>query len=474
MESATDLSDGTYGVWFYTVRCVPGALLFVALAAGGIARRAEISPLPIVPLVSLVRGKVKGEPYSGGTIASAVVVGVGQVVLLLAFLSRYYYTSRRITKMNYREARLKTINIFFLYRHTIVPLLTSMLGTAAATALFPTALVRLGSGRGHFSERSLLDVPYFARSGVVLTYTVWALIECWSAFPSDYRPTAIERIVIERMNKARLCPRPSPHPSLVRGVSRLASGTGDGSSGPDEAAGFVSAVSSNDSQRPANLAHLSPVVWEADPSWTAPERASTLRVNEAVLAFNLSWCAYLEDDTIEAVLKDSMGGQLYLQGVWREVVNDLCVFVAMSETLIVASFRGSVSAINMKVNLTITQTRHLPEVDDEPEWLRGSWKAPAWARIPFFHRGFDRAYSALKGSGFLSVVRDLHAAFPQRRVMCVGHSLGGALATLASFDVRVELGVPEDQVSCLTFGSPRVGNAPFARRVAAVVTDNYR
>ncbi len=40
-----------------------------------------------------------------------------------------------------------------------------------------------------------------------------------------------------------------------------------------------------------------------------------------------------------------------------------------------------------------------------------------------------------------------------------GHSLGGALATLAAYDLAAELGL--SHVQCITFGAPRVGNSVF-------------
>ena len=48
------------------------------------------------------------------------------------------------------------------------------------------------------------------------------------------------------------------------------------------------------------------------------------------------------------------------------------------------------------------------------------------------------------------------------RVICTGHSLGGALATLCAPWCAVEY--PKADVRCITFGSPRVGahNRPSA------------
>ena len=52
-----------------------------------------------------------------------------------------------------------------------------------------------------------------------------------------------------------------------------------------------------------------------------------------------------------------------------------------------------------------------------------------------------------------------------------GHSLGGALATLAAYGVAKEH--PDVTVACYTFGAPRTGNWAFARECDRVVPDNW-
>ncbi len=49
--------------------------------------------------------------------------------------------------------------------------------------------------------------------------------------------------------------------------------------------------------------------------------------------------------------------------------------------------------------------------------------------------------------------------------------MGGALATLAAYDVAKEH--PDVTVACYTFGAPRTGNRAFARECDRVVPDNW-
>ena len=54
----------------------------------------------------------------------------------------------------------------------------------------------------------------------------------------------------------------------------------------------------------------------------------------------------------------------------------------------------------------------------------------------------------------------VHAMMAGRGVHA-GHSLGGALATLAAYDIQSRFGLKDLQV--YTFGAPRTGNHAFAR-----------
>ena len=56
-----------------------------------------------------------------------------------------------------------------------------------------------------------------------------------------------------------------------------------------------------------------------------------------------------------------------------------------------------------------------------------------------------------------------------------GHSLGGALATLAAHELVAALNqaATSIHVSCYTFGAPRTGNHAFARDYQSLVPDTW-
>lgn len=60
----------------------------------------------------------------------------------------------------------------------------------------------------------------------------------------------------------------------------------------------------------------------------------------------------------------------------------------------------------------------------------------------------------------------------------LGHSLGGALAILAAYDIRKQLQARTScdsnvEVICYSIGAPRIGNHAFAREYNQVVPDTW-
>ena len=58
-------------------------------------------------------------------------------------------------------------------------------------------------------------------------------------------------------------------------------------------------------------------------------------------------------------------------------------------------------------------------------------------------------------------VRKMHAEHPNAPLFAIGHSMGAALATICAMDLKFKVGLKD--VRLYTFGSPRVGNADFAK-----------
>ncbi|MCO5602323.1 hypothetical protein L7F22_056453 [Adiantum nelumboides] len=92
------------------------------------------------------------------------------------------------------------------------------------------------------------------------------------------------------------------------------------------------------------------------------------------------------------------------------------------------------------------------------------YTSPSTIRV---HRGFQMALKDVTDTNIPSqnlrlVLQSLGMqAHDVHSVVCVGHSLGGALATLCAKWCR-EVAFPGATIGCVTIGSPRVGNAAFA------------
>ena len=89
---------------------------------------------------------------------------------------------------------------------------------------------------------------------------------------------------------------------------------------------------------------------------------------------------------------------------------------------------------------------------------------PAWGAV---ERGFAFTYQ----DGAASAINGVHAAGPTPRIVVAGHSLGGALATLAAADLTIQ-GL--SNVQLYSFAAPRVGNRTFADQFTAKVPVAFR
>lgn len=124
---------------------------------------------------------------------------------------------------------------------------------------------------------------------------------------------------------------------------------------------------------------------------------------------------------------------------------------AASRTLYI-SFRGTNSWADVKHDLDY---RSVAFDEEHPEVM--------------VHAGFRNKFKSVE-SDILEITRGHTSLYD--KVVITGHSLGGAIATMASPAVAEEH--PEKIIECLTFGSPRVGNEAFVNWFTATVDLNFR
>lgn len=119
-------------------------------------------------------------------------------------------------------------------------------------------------------------------------------------------------------------------------------------------------------------------------------------------------------------------------------------YVGLNGTSLIVSFRGTNNLENWLAN-----DLDAPLVEMYPHALPGL----------LVHRGFLRGYRFMELEIKTAIQRIL-ATHPVEHIVCTGHSLGAALATLAALDLPLQFSRP---AALVTYGSPRVGNSVFAR-----------
>ena len=120
---------------------------------------------------------------------------------------------------------------------------------------------------------------------------------------------------------------------------------------------------------------------------------------------------------------------------------DTQAFLAKSEAIAVLAFRG-------------TEPDHLADILTDLKAVLHS------TRDGDVHLGFQEAYAEVR--------EEIHAALPaigSLPLYITGHSLGAALATVATQDLDQEKTIRDRVAACYTFGSPRVGDGKYESKI---------
>lgn len=79
----------------------------------------------------------------------------------------------------------------------------------------------------------------------------------------------------------------------------------------------------------------------------------------------------------------------------------------------------------------------------------------------FVHRGFRDYTDVVLGDGLTEQLKASLAANPYETLYITGHSLGGAVATIAAIRL-VDAGIPKNRIKVITFAAPAVGSQALA------------
>lgn len=174
-----------------------------------------------------------------------------------------------------------------------------------------------------------------------------------------------------------------------------------------------------------------------------PTKRAAYSDRTALLMAKLSLLAYdrFEDGPErEEILRRKLGaGDLTLDGMFSQ--GGTQGFVCHNEKLAVLVFRGTTDLVDWKTNLRSERV----VIKNNNRRVRG-------------HSGFVDAYLAAEAQ-ILDLVSGIDYRLP---LYIAGHSLGGALAVLASAAIPMEDELTADQIAAVySFGAPRVGGGDF-------------
>eukprot|EP01025_Chloroclados_australasicus_P036388 TRINITY_DN3709_c0_g3_i1.p1 TRINITY_DN3709_c0_g3~~TRINITY_DN3709_c0_g3_i1.p1 ORF type:complete len:845 (-),score=70.90 TRINITY_DN3709_c0_g3_i1:314-2827(-) len=152
--------------------------------------------------------------------------------------------------------------------------------------------------------------------------------------------------------------------------------------------------------------------------------------------------------------------------VFHEPSSETKVIIGWNTQTIVISFRGSLQRQNWINDLRAWQTPHPPK--------RGSRIRGTQPRV---HNGFLRAWTTNKFNeevlNFVKALTQDQNRKENSNILVTGHSLGGALAQLAAFDIKRHCLLSPEQISVYTYGCPRVGNYTWGYEYEKTVSDTW-
>ncbi|OQS04142.1 hypothetical protein THRCLA_03600, partial [Thraustotheca clavata] len=187
-------------------------------------------------------------------------------------------------------------------------------------------------------------------------------------------------------------------------------------------------------------------------AWKAPH---AFCIETGVRMYNMATAVY-ETLDLDVFAQD---GLTLVQELY-DAESDTYGYVLKGDKRIVVVFRGTQSGKNA---VTDVKYRLVPAdfvAHNHPEFEK--------IRL---HRGFWSAYLTVRAELKRVLALTMKEMGGQVQLYFTGHSLGGALATIAAFDVAYST---NEDIVMYNFGSPRVGNHAFAKCFNKLVPNAYR
>jgi hypothetical protein len=153
---------------------------------------------------------------------------------------------------------------------------------------------------------------------------------------------------------------------------------------------------------------------------------------------------------------------------------DMCsAYTAISyyDQAIIVSFRGTTNFITLFPELKyILLKRKVMHPAPPPAIMIDNTNGD----LGQLERYFSESFYSVWLTGIKEDLKNLAAQYPTYQLWVTGHSLGGAMASIAAAQVVYEKMWTSNNVKLITFGEPRVGNSDFADAYEKLVPHSYR
>lgn len=180
-------------------------------------------------------------------------------------------------------------------------------------------------------------------------------------------------------------------------------------------------------------------------------------------AVNLSRLSYESMSDIQInteSIKCITGTPIFLDGNTHPLITrDAQAYIFLCGQDIYISFRGTESADDILSDLNVIKTKFRSNQQ---------YTTKIQERI---HRGFSEQYFSIRDNMFIELDNILHNNIVERLIF-TGHSMGGAIATIAILDYALNYPNQINILHCITFGCPRVGNWYFCNLFSKTIAMN--
>ncbi|KAJ9056760.1 hypothetical protein DSO57_1029701 [Entomophthora muscae] len=162
----------------------------------------------------------------------------------------------------------------------------------------------------------------------------------------------------------------------------------------------------------------------------------------------LTYCSDQELLEFNGTYSKEIGPNFHITNILNHAIFDTRAIIGVNSARkeIILAFRGTQSGLNLLEDFVFSHT---------PMNV---------APLATVHTGFKNIADAMAPE----YIQALHhllttSSYRDYNVVVTGHSLGGALAHIASIHVQQGLEIDWERIRVVTFGQPRVGNLEFAR-----------